>query len=55
MFQPTASNSCLETSVSSLNITNITILKVTGANYCFINFGITKNEVIYILLNSESI
>ena len=45
-FQTDVCNGCHDLLITSLNLSNITILRIKGADYCCIISGISKSEVI---------
>ena len=43
-FKPDVCNGCHNLSMTSMNLSDIVILNINGADYCCIISGITKNE-----------
>ena len=52
-FQPDVSNGCQDVIITSMNLSNIVILIIHGVDYCCIISGISKNEAINLLKNSD--
>ena len=50
-FQKYVCNRCHDLLMTSMNLSNITILKIKNADYCCIISGINKSEAIELLQN----
>ena len=52
-FQPNVCNRCHDLLMMSVNLSDITILKIKGYEYCCIISLISKNETIKLLQNAD--
>ena len=54
-FQSDPHNGCHDLLMMSMNLSDIAILNIKGANYCFNNSGISKCEAIDLMQNIDLI
>ena len=52
-FQPNVCNGCHDLLIMSMNLRDIAILNIKSADYRFIINGISKNEAINLMLNTD--
>ena len=52
-FQSCVSNICYDLVMMSMNLSDIAILNIKGADYCFLISGISKCEAINIMQNID--
>ena len=52
-FQPNVCNKCRDLLMISVNLSNIAILDIKGADYCRIISRISKNEAINLMQNAN--
>ena len=52
-FQPNVCNRCHDVLMMSMNLSDIAILNIQGADYCFIISGISKSEAINLVQNID--
>ena len=52
-FQPHACSGCSYVIMMSLNLSNIAILNISSADYCYIINGISKNQAINLPENTD--
>ena len=50
-FQPNICNGCHDLLMMSMNLKNINILNIKGADYCCITSGVSKSEAINLMQN----
>ena len=53
MFQPDVFNGCHDVLMVSMNLSDIAILNIHDANYCFIISRISKNEAKNLMQNID--